>query len=166
MIEFVTRSNWFCWKAQEKFQVEFRFCKAIGCSNVTLLATHSGKKKKMFKASNRDIKKRCLPVSKTTLKITERCRYLLKVTIQNHITMPICNQRSASVLLSSSTARNFNNSWPIYVIYEKWGIITELFHSWNIQNVSIFYFWKKQSQKWTNFSNVYLQRAAILVSQS
>ena len=124
------------------------------------------KKKKMFKASNRDIKKRCLPVSKTTLKITERCRYLLKVTIQNHITMPICNQRSASVLLSSSTARNFNNSWPIYVIYEKWGIITELFHSWNIQNVSIFYFWKKQSQKWTNFSNVYLQRAAILVSQS
>ena len=30
-------SNWLCWKAQEKFQVEFRICKAIGYSYVTFL---------------------------------------------------------------------------------------------------------------------------------
>ena len=32
-----TLSNWLCWKAQEKFQVEFRFYKATGSSYVSML---------------------------------------------------------------------------------------------------------------------------------
>ena len=28
------------------------------------------------------------------------------------------------------------------LFYEKWEIISEIFDSWKIQNVSIFYFWK------------------------
>ena len=31
---------------------------------------------------------------------------------------------------------------PYMSFHEKWEIITELFDSWKIQNVSIFYFWK------------------------
>ena len=31
---------------------------------------------------------------------------------------------------------------PYMSFYEKWEIITEIFDSWKIQNVSIFYFWK------------------------
>ena len=58
-----TRSNWLCWKAQEKFQVESRFCKTIGCSYVTLLTTYLAKKT-MFKVSNRNTRKRCLLISK------------------------------------------------------------------------------------------------------
>ena len=33
------------------------------------------------------------------------------------------------------------------LFFEKWEIITELFDTWKIQNVNIFYFWKKQPQK-------------------
>ena len=31
---------------------------------------------------------------------------------------------------------------PYMSFFEKWEIITEIFDSWKIQNVSIFYFWK------------------------
>ena len=56
-----TRSNWLCWKSQEKFQVESCLCKTIGCSCVILLTTYPAKKKKtMFKVSNRNTRKRCL----------------------------------------------------------------------------------------------------------
>ena len=51
-----TRSNWLCWKAQKKFQVDFRFCKAVGCSYVTLLATYPANKN-MFKINNRTVGK-------------------------------------------------------------------------------------------------------------
>ena len=49
-----------------------------------------------------------------------------------------------SVLFSSLTNRNLNNSRPrhAFFFFEKWVIITEIFNSWKIQNVSIFYFWK------------------------
>ena len=83
-----TRSNWLCCKAQEKFQVEFRFCKTIGCSYVTLLTTYLAKKT-MFKVSNRNTRKRCLLISKITLKTSERrhltTSYLPEVTVQNHV---------------------------------------------------------------------------------
>ena len=51
-------------------------------------------------------------------------------------------KRLLAVLLASSTARNFNNIRLTYVIFWKMRIITEIFDSWKIQNVSIFYFWK------------------------
>ena len=83
-----TRSNWLCWKAQEKFQVESRFCKTIGCSYVTLLTTYLAKKT-MFKVSNRNTRKRCLLISKITLKTSEgrhlTTSYLPEVTIQDHV---------------------------------------------------------------------------------
>ena len=44
-----------------------------------------------------------------------------------------------SVQLSILTARNFNNSKPIYVIL--WEIITEIFDSWKFKS-TFFYFWK------------------------
>ena len=106
----------------------------------------------MFKVSNRNTRKRCsLLISKITLKTSERrhltTSYLPEVTVQNHILNSFSQniyqfaiKVLLSVLLSSLTARNFNKSRPIYVIL--WEIITEIFDSWKIQNVSIFYFWK------------------------
>ena len=83
-----TRSNWLCWKTQEKFQVGSRFCKTIGCSYVTLLTKYLAKKT-MFKVSNRNTRKRCLLISKITLKTSERrhltTSYLPEVTVQNHV---------------------------------------------------------------------------------
>ena len=88
-----TNSNWLCWKTQEKFQVESRFCKTIGCSYVTLLTRYFVKKKKskktMFKVSNRNIRKRCLLTSKIILKTSEQSHlttsYFPEVTVQNHV---------------------------------------------------------------------------------
>ena len=40
---------------------------------------------------------------------------------------------------------------PYMTSFEKWEIITDIFDSWKNQNVSNFYFWEKQPQKWTNF---------------
>ena len=112
-----THSNWLCRKAQEKFQVESRFCKAIGYSYETLLATFLAKKK-MFKVSNRNTRKRCLLISKITLKTSERrhltTSYLPEVTIQYHVLEVF--PRIYTNLQSSSTARDFNNSGPVYVI--------------------------------------------------
>ena len=81
----------------------------------------------MFKVSNINTKKSCLLISKITLKTSERHHltacYLPEVTIQNHILDSFSSnmyqfaiKSLLSVLLSSSTARNFNNSRPIYVI--------------------------------------------------
>ena len=69
-------------------------------------------------------RKRCQLTSKITLKTSERCHlttsYLPEATVQNHILDGLQCQFAIkslpSVLLSSSTARNFNNSRPIYVI--------------------------------------------------
>ena len=84
----------------------------------------------MFKVSNRNTSKRCLLISKITLKTLERCHlttsYLPEVTDQNHVLDSFSQniyqfaiKSLLSVLLSSSTACNFSNSKPIYVIYEK-----------------------------------------------
>ena len=70
-------------------------------------------------------------------------------------------------LQSSPTARNFNNNRTIMLFYEKWEIITEIFDSWKIQNVSIFYFLKTAPEIQKVFNILpYIQRVAISVSQS
>ena len=106
-----THSNWLCWKAQEKFLVDSRFCTRIDCSYVTLLTTYPAKKT-MFKVSNRNTRKRCLLISKITLKASEQrhltTSYLLEVTVLNHVLdifpRVYTNLQSSllSVLLSSS----------------------------------------------------------------
>ena len=104
----------------------------------------------MFKVTNSNTRKRCLLISKITLKTSERCHltnsHLPDVTVQNHILESLQCQFAIkslpSVLLSSSTARNFNNSRPIYVILWEMRNNYLIFDSWKIQNVSIFYFWK------------------------
>ena len=40
---------------------------------------------------------------------------------------------------------------PYMLFYEKWEIITEIFESWKIQNVSTFYFWKNSPKIGQNF---------------
>ena len=136
------RSNWLCWKAQEKFQVESRFCKTIGCSYVTLLTTYLAKKT-MFKVSNRNTRKRYLLISKITLKTSERrhltTNYLPEVTVQNHVLDSFSKniyqfeiKSLLSVLLSSSTARNFNNSRPIYLFL--WEMRNNYRNIWFMKN--------------------------------
>ena len=122
----------------------------------------------MFKVSNRNTRKRCLLISKITLKTSERrhltTSYLPEVTVQNHILDSLQCQFAIksllSVLLSSSTARNFNNSRPMYAIL--WEMINNYRTIWFMKNSKCqhFLFLKKQPQKWTNFSTFYLQRAA------
>ena len=105
--------------------MEFRFCKTTGWTYVTLLTTYLAKKKKtMLKVSYRNTRKICLLISKIILKTSERCHlttsFLLEVTVQNYI-LDILQCQFAikslpSVLLSSSTAHNFNSSRPMYVV--------------------------------------------------
>ena len=66
-----TRSNWLCWKTQEKFHVEFRFCKAAVCNYTTLLTTYPANKN-TWKDSNRNSRKMCQLISKMTLRTPER----------------------------------------------------------------------------------------------
>ena len=153
------RSNWLCWKAQEKFLVESRFYKIMGCIYVTLFTTCLAKKRRtIFKVSNRNTGKRCLLISKITLKTSERrhltTSYLPEVTVQNHIfdsfsynIYQFAIKSLLSVLLSSSVARNFNNSRPIYVI------LWEMRNIWFMTNLECehFLFLKKQLQKWQIF---------------
>ena len=121
----------------------------------------------MFKVSNINTKKSCLLISKITLKTSERHHltacYLPEVTIQNHILDSFSSnmyqfaiKSLLSVLLSSSTARNFNNSRPIYVIL--WEMRNNYRTIWFMKNSKCqhFLFLKKQPQKWTNFSTFYL----------
>ena len=113
-------------KLKKRFQEDPHFCKTIGCSYVTLLTTYLAKKA-MFKVSNRSTRKRCLLILKIALKTSERCHlitsYLLEVAVQNHILdifsyniYQFAIKGLLSDLLSSSKARNFKNSRPIYGI--------------------------------------------------
>ena len=121
----------------------------------------------MFKISNRNTRKRCPLISKTTLKTSERrlltTSYLSEITVQNHISDSFSKniyqfaiKSLLSVLLSSSTARNFNNSRPIYVIL--WEMRNHYRNIWFMKNSKCqhFLFLKKQPQKWTKFSTFYL----------
>ena len=118
----------------------------------------------MFKVSNRNTRKRCWLTSKIALKTSERCHlttsYLSEVTAQNHILDSLQCQFAIkslpSVLLSSSTARNFNNSRPIYVILSE--MRNNYWTIWFMKNSKCqpFLFLKKLPQKWTDFSTFYL----------
>ena len=112
-----TRSNWLSWKTQENFQVESRFCKTIACSYVTLFTTYLAKKA-MFKVSNRNIRKRYLLIWKIMFKTSEwrhlTTSYLPEVTVQKQSWTVF--PRMYTNLQLSPTARNFNNSRPVYVI--------------------------------------------------
>ena len=153
------RSNWPCWKAQEKFQVEFRFCKTTACSYVTLLTTYLAKKKKntMFKVSNRYTRKRCLLISKITLKISER----------RHLTTSYFSGSNCPETCLGQFFLEYISIWnqvPRPVIstivepYMLWEIRNHFRNIWfiKIQNISIFLVLKKQPQKPTNFSTFYL----------
>ena len=104
----------------------------------------------MFKVSNRNTRKRCLLISKITLKTSERrhltTSYLWEVTVQNHVLDSFSYQfeikRLLSVMLSSSTVRNFNNSRPIYVIL--WEMRNHYRNIWfiKLKMSAFFYFWK------------------------
>ena len=152
---------------RSKFQVEFRFCKTIGCSHVCLLTTYLVKKK-LFKVSNRNTWKRCPLISKVTLK--NRTMSLddqlfpggdCSEPYLGQFVMPICNQKSACSSAFKLTSRNFNNSRLIYVILRE--MRNNYRTIWFMKNSKCqhFLFLKKQPQKWTNFSTFYLQRAAI-----
>ena len=128
----------------------------------------------MFKVSNRNTRKRCLLISKITLKTSERrhltTSYLPEVTVQNHIwdsfSKNICQfaiKSLLSVLLSSSTVRNFNNSRPIYVIL--WEMRNNYRNIWFRKNSKCqhFLFRKKAVPKMDKVFNFlsYIQKAAI-----
>ena len=172
-----THSNWLCWKSQEKFQVESRFCKAIGCSYVTLYTTYLVKKT-MFRVSNRNTRKRCLLISRITLKTSERrhltISYLPEVTVQNHIwtvfpriytnlQSKVCFQfcfqvRRPVISIMADPYTSFYEKWEWlqkYLIHEKF-------------KMSAFFISENTAPKMDKFLNFlpYIQRAAISVSQS
>ena len=150
-------------KTSFRWTVESRFCKIIGCSYVTLFAMYLARKKNaMFWVSNRNTRRRCQLISKITLKTSERSHltasYLPEVTVQNHILDSLSYniyqfaiKSLLSVLLSSLTVRNFNNSRPIYVILCE--MRNHYKNIWFMKNSKFqhFLFLKKQPQKWTNF---------------
>ena len=109
--------------------------------------------KTMFKVSNRNTRKRCILISKITLKTSERrhlaTSYLPGVTVQNHFLgifsyniYQFAIKSLLSVLVSSSRARNFNNSRPIYVILSE--MRNHYRNIWFIKfkMSASFYFWK------------------------
>ena len=126
---------------------------------------HNAPVQTMFKFSNRNTRKRCLLISKVKLKTPERrhltTSYLLEVTVQNHVLNSFSQyiyqfaiKNLLSVLLSSSTACNFKNSRPKYVIL--WEMRNHYQNIWfmRIQNVSIFFTSEKTAPK--IFSTFYL----------
>ena len=117
-------------KYQEEFQVESLFCKTITCSYVTLLTTYLAQKT-MLKVSSRSTRKRCLLISKITLKTSELRIY--------------------TNLQSSPTPFNFNNSRPIYVIL--WEMRNHYRNIWFMKNSKCqhFLFLKYSPKNWQNF---------------
>ena len=97
---------------------------------------------------------------KNNIKTTERCHlttsYFPEVTVQNHILDSLQCQFAIKslfpVLLSSSTARNFNNSRPIYVIL--WEMRHNYRTIWFMKNSKCQHFlFLKNSPKMDKFSN-------------
>ena len=101
--------------------------------------------KTMFKVSNRNTRKRCLLISKITLKTSER-RHLttsclseafiprIYTNFQSKVCFQFCFQVRRPVI---STIVD-----PYMSFYEKWEIITEIFDSWKFKMSAFFYFWK------------------------
>ena len=132
----------------------------------------------MFKVSNRNTRKRCLLISKITLKTSERrhltTSYLPEVTVQNHVLDSFSQniyqfaiKSLLSVLLSSATARNLNQQTYIcHFMRNQKSLPTCLIHE-NSKRQHFFIF-EKTAQKTDKFFIFlpYIQRTAISVSQS
>ena len=132
----------------------------------------------MFKVSNRNTRKRCLLISKITLKSSQR-RHLTTscwsgVNIQNRVLDNFSQniyqheiKSLFSVLLSSSTTRKFNNSRPIYIIFWEDISLPKYFIHENSKCQHLFIS-KKTALKTDKFFNFlpYIQKTAISVSQS
>ena len=152
-MEFYCYLTWMSFKreAQEKFQVESRFYETIGCNYVTLLTTYLAKKT-MLKVSNRNTRKRCLLISKITLKTSGQrhltTSYLTEVIVQNHLLDSFCNQKS-----TFSSAFKFDV--PQYLIHEN-------------SKCQHFFISGKKGPKTDKLFNLlpYIQRDAISVLQS
>ena len=144
------------------------------CNFAHNVLSQKKKKKTMLKVSYRNTRKIYLLISKIILKTSERCHltasFLPEVTVQNHILDSLQCQFAIkslpSVLLSSSTAHDFNSSRPMYVVFRE--MRNNYQTIWFMKNSKCqhFSFLQKQPQKWINFSTFYLQRAAISGSQS
>ena len=111
----------------------------------------------MLKVINRNTTKRCLLISKITL-ATSGLRhlttsYLREVTLQNHVLIHINLQSKVCFQFCFQVWRSVISTIadPYMSFYEKWEIITEIFDSWKIQNVSIFYFWKSSPKNGQSF---------------
>ena len=117
-----TRSNWLYWKVQEKFQPVSRFWKTTACSYVTL-----------FKVSNKNTRKRCLLMSKITLKTSEQrhltTSYLREVIGQNHVLDSF-----------SKNIYQFEIKSLLSVLLASW--FMKIFDSWKFELPAFFYFWK------------------------
>ena len=78
----------------------------------------------MFKVSSRNTTKRCLLISKITLKTSERCHlttsYLPKVTVQNHILDSLQCKFAIKSLLSVRWPVISTTADPYMSFYEKW----------------------------------------------
>ena len=130
----------------------------------------------MFRVSNRNTRKRCLLISRITLKTSERrhltISYLPEVTVQNHIwtvfpriytnlqsnvCFQFCFQDRRPLI---STIAN-----PFMVLYEK-SLPKYLIHE--NSKCQHFFISEKTAPKTDKFFNFlpYIQRAAISVSQS
>ena len=105
--------------------------------------------KMMLKVSNRNTRKSCLLISKIKSIRTTSPDYSLFAggncpdPYLGHFFLeyiPICNQNLLSVLFWRPIISIIAD--PYLSFYEKWEIITEIFDSWKIPNVTIFYFWK------------------------
>ena len=119
-----TRSNWLYWKVQEKFQPVSRFWKTTACSYVTL-----------FKVSNKNTRKRCLLMSKITLKTSEQrhltTSYLREVIGQNHVLDSF-----------SKNIYQFEIKSLLSVLLASW--FMKIFDSWKFELPAFFLFLKKQ----------------------
>ena len=126
----------------------------------------------MFKVSNKNTKKRCLLISKISLKTSERrhltTSYLLQVTVQNGFSDSFSQNiyqfaiRSLlSVLLSSSTACNFKNSRPqiCHFMRNEKSLPKYLIHE-NSKCQYFFYFRKNSPKFFFNFLP-YIQRVTF-----
>ena len=129
----------------------------------------------MLKVNNKNTRKRCLLISKITLKTSGRRQLTTScfpgVTAQNHVLDSFSQniyqfeiKSLLSVLLSSSKARNLNNSRPY--MRNKKSLPKYLIH----ENSKCHHFFisEKTAPKTDKFFNflLYIQRAAISVSQS
>ena len=119
----------------------------------------------MFKVSNRNTRRKCLLITKITLKTSERrhltTSYLPAVTVQKHLQSKVCFQfyfqvrRPVISTIVNPFMSFYEKSLPKYLIHEN-------------SKCQHFFISEKTVPKTDKFFNFlpYIQRAAISVSQS